>query len=84
MTPPPSPPPEHEPGGDRIIVVIVLIVVTALGGMLFSFLSRLNAPHDAPEIKARYLPPSARHEPDKAAGAGTAHPGGSTDAPAKP
>ncbi len=84
MNSPPSQPPQHEPGGDRIIVVIVLIVVTALGGMLFSFLTRLNAPHDAPEIKARYLPPSARHDQDKAAGASAARPGESPVAPAKP
>jgi len=83
MNAPPSPPPQHEPGGDRIIVVIVLIVLTALGGMLFSFLSRLNAPHNAPEIKARYLPPSARHEPEKAAGS-AAQPTPQPVAPAKP
>jgi flagellar basal body-associated protein FliL len=59
----PSSPPQYEPGGDRIMIVIVLIVVTALGGMLWSFFSRQNAPHDAPEVKTRHLPPSARPEP---------------------
>ena len=42
--------------------IAVLIMVTALGGMLWSFLSRQNAPDDAPEIKARHLPPSAKPE----------------------
>ena len=58
----PSSPPQYEPGGDRIMIVIAIIVVTALGGMLWSFLSRQNAPDDAPEIKARHLPPSAKPE----------------------
>jgi hypothetical protein len=57
---PTPPPPQYEPGGDRIMIVIAIIVVTALGGMLWSFLSRQSAPGDAPEIKARHLPPSAR------------------------
>jgi hypothetical protein len=71
---PTPPPPQYEPGGDRIMIVIAIIVVTALGGMLWSFLSRQNAPDDAPEIKARHLPPSAkagktRTMPRRAAGA---------------
>jgi len=59
---PTPPPPQYEPGGDRIMIVIAIIVVIALGGMLWSFLSRQNAPGDAPEIKARHLPPSAKPE----------------------
>ena len=56
----PDPTPQYEPGGDRIMIVIAVIVVTALAGMAWSFFSRQNAPHDAPEIKARHLPPSER------------------------
>ncbi|MBI5793330.1 MAG: hypothetical protein HZA63_17845 [Rhodocyclales bacterium] len=63
MNPPSAPPPQYEPGGDRIMIVIVLIVLTALGGMAWSFFSRQNAPADAPEIKTRHLPPSARPAP---------------------
>ena len=66
---PTPPPPQYEPGGDRIMIVIVIIVVTALGGMLWSFLSRQSAPSDAPEIKTRHLPPSARPDKDKPAAA---------------
>jgi flagellar basal body-associated protein FliL len=68
MNPSPSPsqPPKFEPGGDRIILVIVLIVVTALGGMLWSFVSRQSAPRDAPGIKARHLPPSEQPAPPPA------------------
>jgi flagellar basal body-associated protein FliL len=66
----PSPPPKYEPGGDRIMIIIVLIVVTALGGMLWSFFSRQDAPNDAPGIKTRHLPPSAKPDPvGKAPGA---------------
>ena len=65
MNTPSSPPPQYEPGGHRLMIVIVLIVATALGGMLWSFLSRQNAPRDAQEIKTRHLPPSARPDPVK-------------------
>lgn len=65
MSQPPTPTPEYEPGGDRIMIIIVLIVVTALGGMLWSFFSRQDAPGDAPGIKTRHLPPSARPDPAK-------------------
>ncbi len=64
----PSPPPQYEAGGDRIMIIIVLIVVTALGGMLWSFFSRQDAPSNAPEIKTRHLPPSARLDPGKTTG----------------
>jgi len=67
MKPSPESPPRYEPGGDRIMLVIVVIVLTALAGMAWSFFSRLDAPRDAPEIKARHLPPSARPEPSKTA-----------------
>lgn len=67
MNPPSSPPPKYEPGGDRIIFVIVLIVVTALGGMLWSFVSRQNAPREAPAIKTRHLPPSEQPAPPQPA-----------------
>lgn len=67
-----TPPPRYEPGGDRIMIVIAVIVVTALAGMAWSFFSRQSAPRDAPEVKARHLPPSERHEP--AAKAATAVP----------
>ena len=67
MNPPPPQPPKYEPGGDRITFVIVLIVVTALGGMLWSFFSRQHAPHDAPAIKARHLPPSEQPAPQQPA-----------------
>ncbi len=69
MTQTPTPPPEYEPGGDRVMIIIVLIVVTALGGMLWSFFSRQDAPGDAPGIKTRHLPPSARPDPGKPASA---------------
>lgn len=69
MSQTPAPPPKYEPGGDRIIIIIVLIVVTALGGMLWSFFSRQDAPPDAPGIKTRHLPPSARPGPGQATGA---------------
>lgn len=61
------PPPEFEPGGNRIMIVIALIIASALGGMLWSFLSRQNAPREAPAIKARHLPPSAQPEASKPA-----------------
>jgi hypothetical protein len=47
------------------MIIIVLIVVTALGGMLWSFFSRQDAPGDAPGIKTRHLPPSERPGPGK-------------------
>jgi flagellar basal body-associated protein FliL len=75
----PSSPPQYEPGGDRIMIIIVLIVVTALGGMLWSFFSRQSAPGDAPEIKTRHLPPSARPDPAK-----TATPAGTQPSPTVP
>ena len=81
---PTPPPPQYEPGGDRIMLVIVIIVVTALGGMLWSFLSRQSAPIDAPEIKTRHLPPSARPDKDKPAAAVTASSGTSAFAKPKP
>jgi hypothetical protein len=54
--------PQYEPGGGRILLIVGLIISTALGGMAWSFLSRLNAPRDAPAIKSRYLPPSQKQE----------------------
>lgn len=54
------------------MLVIVLIVAIALGGMLWSFLSRQNAPQDAQQIKTRHLPPSARPDPVKTAPAAVA------------
>lgn len=75
-------PPQYEPGGDRIMIVIAVIVVTALGGMAWSFFSRQDAPADAPEIKARHLPPSARPPADKPASQ-NAVPPAPTFAPAK-
>ncbi|OHC63714.1 MAG: hypothetical protein A3H93_04690 [Rhodocyclales bacterium RIFCSPLOWO2_02_FULL_63_24] len=74
MNTPSSPPPEYEPGGNRLLVIIALIVVTALGGMLWSFFSRQNAPPDAPAIKARHLPPSARPDNNKPASADSVAP----------
>lgn len=67
MTTPTDPTPQYEPGGDRIMIVIAIIVVTALGGMVWSFFSRQNAPADATEIKSRHLPPSERPGPVKSA-----------------
>ena len=61
---PSDPTPQYEPGGNRIMIVIVIIVVTALGGMAWSFFSRQGVPADAPDVKARHLPPSARPTPN--------------------
>ena len=77
----PTPPPEYEPGGDRIMIIIVLIVVTALGGMLWSFFSRQDAPGDAPGIKTRHLPPSARPDPAKTADTSSTQPAPAVPAP---
>jgi hypothetical protein len=81
MSQTPTPPPEYEPGGDRIMIIIVLIVVTALGGMLWSFFSRQDAPGDAPGIKTRHLPPSARPDPAKTTAPSNAQPAPSAPAP---
>jgi hypothetical protein len=81
MTKPSDPTPQYEPGGDRIMIVIAVIVVTALGGMAWSFFSRQNAPAEAPEIKSRHLPPSARPTPSPSAP--VAVPPAPTPAPAK-
>lgn len=82
MKPPSSSPPQYEPGGDRMLIVIALIVVTALGGMLWSFFSRQNAPGDAPAIKTRHLPPSARPDSDKSpAASGAVSPAPTVPAP---
>jgi len=67
MDKPTDPSPQYEPGGHRIMIVIAVIVVTALAGMVWSLLSRQHAPSDAPGIKSRFLPPSERPAPDKAA-----------------
>jgi flagellar basal body-associated protein FliL len=59
--------PQYEPGGGKLIAIAVVLVVLALAGMAWSFLSRQNAPQDAPAIKGRFLPPSERKEAPPAA-----------------
>lgn len=74
--------PQYEPGGGRIMLIIVLIITTALGGMVWSFLSRLNAPRDAPAIKSRHLPPSQK--PDTPAAGPNTEPAAVPSAPTLP
>lgn len=70
-----SPAPQYEPGGGKLIAVAMTLVVLALAGMAWSFLSRQNAPKDAPAIKSRFLPPSERKD---------APPATATETPAAP
>ncbi|MDP2823821.1 MAG: hypothetical protein Q8O52_14240 [Sulfuritalea sp.] len=81
MNLPSSPPPQYEPGGNRMLIVIALIVVTALGGIIWTTVSRQNAPHDATAIKARYLPPSAQPDTGKQATGAVAAPRSGIDGP---
>jgi hypothetical protein len=84
MASPPESQPQYEPGGGKVIAVAMTLVILALAGMAWSFLSRQNAPKDAPAIKGRFLPPSERKDaPSAAAQTPGAVPPAPTSAPAR-